>query len=229
MTISQQSNNLYKSLIQAVTSSFSASDFCKHLVHSVLDQHDATAAVICRLSLDSNFSEVGSYGLGISELQEQLTSVFDTSPLAIAVRKHQITLSADRCAVAIPLEQSGLLSGGLLVTFENPLEQEAIPSLLADSLKIAGGHFIDKGRNQPTRVSTTIQAVTPIPTELSKRQLEILSHLDAPITYAQIGRILHVSESLVKQESGRIFRYLDVNSRKEAVAVAQARELIPHK
>lgn len=228
MTISQQNNNLYKSLMQAVTSSFSASDFCKHLVHSVLDHHEATAAVICRLSLDSNFSEVGSYGLGVSELQEQLTSVFDTSPLAIAVRKHQITLSADRCAVAVPLEQSGLLAGGLLVTFQNPLEQESLPSLLADSLKIAGGHFIDKGRNQPTRGNAT-HAVIPIPAELSKRQLEILSHLDAPITYAQIGRILHVSESLVKQESGRIFRYLDVNSRKEAVAVAQARELIPHK
>ncbi len=226
MAISDQQGDLYKSLIQAVTSSFSASDFCRHLVHSVLDSHEATAALICRLSLDSNFAEVGSYGLGVDGLQTQLTSVFDTSPLALAVRKHQTVFSETGTEMAIPLEQSGLLAGGLLITFEQPRAQEDLPNLLVDSLQIAGGHFIDKGRGTQSRAASHVPSPVQIQTELTPRQLQILGYLDQPLTYSQIGRLLHLSESLVKQESGRVFRFLDVNTRKDAVAVGLARELI---
>lgn len=223
----QGQGQLYKSLIHAVSNSFSASDFCRNLVHSVLNEHAATAALICKLSLDSNFAEVGSYGLDLDGLQEQLTSVFDTSPLAVAVRKHQTTFSESGTEVAIPLEQGGLLSGGLLITFQEPRVKADLPSLLMDSLQIAGSHFIDKGRGVPNRAANTPSPTPqPVITELSTRQLQILNYLDQPLTYSQIGRILHVSESLVKQESGRVFRFLEVNTRKDAVAVALARELI---
>lgn len=217
---------LYKSLIQAVTKSFNASDFCKHLVHTVLMGQEATAALIFRLSLDSNFAEVGAYGKDIDGSQSQLSSAFDNSPLATAVRKNEPVFSEQSKEVAIPLEQNGLLAGGLLITFATPRTPKDLPKLLVDSLQIAGGHFIEKGRATQTRSASSVVQEGQPQTALTQRQQQILNFMDQPLTYAQIGRLLHLSESLVKQESGRVFRFLDVNTRKDAVAVGLARELI---
>lgn len=52
---------------------------------------------------------------------------------------------------------------------------------------------------------------------LSERQLSILQRMSAGLTNYQIGHLINVSESTVKQECIRIFRFLNVRTRKEAV------------
>jgi len=223
----QQHEDRYRWLVQAITKSLSASEFCRNLVHSVFKGHSATSALICRLAIDSHFAEVGSYGLDHDELREQMTNVFDTNLLSTAVRNQQATFALDRKSLAVPLIDAGILSGGLLVTFSEPVGQDEISEVLVECLGITSGQFVANGKATAATQHGTSPSLQHVPTELSKRQVQILSHLDQEFTYAQVGRALHVSESLVKQEAGRVFRYLGVNTRREAVSVALAMGVLP--
>ena len=227
MSENSEHSHLYTSLIQAVTASFSASDFCRNLVHSVLKDLEANAALICKLALDSSLVEVGSYGMELDNLKAHLTNVFDENPLALAVRRQQPIFAMTGTEVALPLQQDGLVSGGMLIAFGQQQADQKVPKLLIDSLQVAGAHFLEKGKMHNGRNGNGGNGVKSDQSELTSRQLQILAYLDQPMTYAQIGRLLHVSESLVKQEAGRVFRFLEVANRKDAVAVAQARELLP--
>lgn len=221
-----QNSHLYTSLIQAVTVSFSASDFCRHLVHSVFKDLDANGAMICKLALDSSLLEVGSYGVQPENLKAQLTTVFDETAIAKAIRKQQQIVAGDCAQVALPLQQDGLVAGGLLLTFTSDAGETRVPSFLLDSLQIAGATYLEKTRGGHNRNGSLSANPRADQTELSTRQAQILGYLNQPLTYAQIGKVLHVSESLVKQEAGKVFRFLGVDNRKDAVAVAQSREML---
>ena len=60
--------------------------------------------------------------------------------------------------------------------------------------------------------------------ELTQRQLQILRGMDDGLIYAQIASNLHVSESLVKQEASKIFRFLGVSNR--SAALKAGREIL---
>jgi DNA-binding CsgD family transcriptional regulator len=222
MEINSTLDERYKRLVQAITSSLTASEFCRHLVHSVLVGRDATAALIARLSLDSTFVEVGSYGLDVDGLKRQVTNVFDDNLVALAARKQTWAVSDDKKTFALPLFENGLLAGVVVIALEFRNDRE-VSALFAEALQIACSQFVSSKRTFGADSRRAASQNQHTPTELSKRQLQILRHLDMDLTYAQIGRALHVSESLVKQEAGRVFRYLGINSRRDAVVVAQQR------
>lgn len=215
----------YKRLVQAVTSSLTASEFCRHLVHSVLNGRGATAALICRLSLDSTFVEVGSYGLDIDRLKQQVTNVFDDNLVARAARSQTWTLADDGSGFAMPLFENNLISGVLVIAFESMSDRE-VSEFFIETLQIACANYVSAKRGSSMDANRSMSPNQVIPNELSRRQLQILRYLDQDLTYAQVGRVLHVSESLVKQEAGRVFRFLGVHSRREAVSVAIARGLM---
>ena len=55
---------------------------------------------------------------------------------------------------------------------------------------------------------------------LTGRQLEILAGIAKGMTYAEIGRVLYLSEETIKTHTKLMFRKLRVNDRAAAVAVA---------
>lgn len=57
---------------------------------------------------------------------------------------------------------------------------------------------------------------------LSRRQLEILTYMASPMSYRRIADQMGYSESTVKQEVSRIFRFLNVESRSDAVEKAKS-------
>lgn len=61
---------------------------------------------------------------------------------------------------------------------------------------------------------------------LSDREVEVLRHLAAPKSPAQIGRELVISTKTVQNHISNIYRKLDVNSRTEAVMKAMEHGLI---
>lgn len=61
------------------------------------------------------------------------------------------------------------------------------------------------------------QTGASVSSSLSERQITILQKMSTGLTNYQIGHFLNVSESTVKQECIRIFRFLNVPTRKKAV------------
>ena len=229
----------------AVTNSESANAFCRNLVHTVFARFGANSAIICKISNAARLQTVGSYGVEVEVLDGALGSAFEASPISRAIKNLEAMvfsslqgdmeslalaagLSPKNGAVAMPLFADGLVCGAVMVTFEDQLDANPMVPELAESLQVASVHFLHRDtqgqQSNNRRVTATHDGV--VPDHLTDRQLLILGMLEQPLTYSQIGRQLHVSESLVKQESGRIFRYLGVNTRRDAVQAAQDRNLL---
>ncbi|MBO3086580.1 response regulator [Cellulomonas fengjieae] len=66
----------------------------------------------------------------------------------------------------------------------------------------------------------------PATTTLSARELEVLRHVAAGATNAEVGRALFISEATVKTHLVRIFGKLEVTDRTAAVTTAMARGLL---
>lgn len=242
--MSQQQLAAARALVSAVTNSESADVFCRNLVHTVFARFGANSAVICRISNAARLHTVGSYGVKQELLDGTLGSAFEVSPLSRAIKGLETAvfeslqgemealakaaeLSPNNGALAMPLFNDGLVCGAVMLTFESQLNENPMVAELAESLQVASVHFLQReGQSSNESRRQVSPNDGPVPEQLSDRQMLILNLLENPLTYSQIGRQLHVSESLVKQESGRIFRFLGVNTRRDAVQVATARELL---
>jgi DNA-binding CsgD family transcriptional regulator len=243
--MTQQQLAAAKALMAAVTNSDSANAFCRNLVHTVLARFGANSAMICKISNAARLQTVGSYGVDFEVLDGALGSAFEASPISRAIKNLEAMvfyslqgdmeslalaagLSPKNGAVAMPLFTDGLVCGAVMVTFDDRLEENPMVPELAESLQVASVHFLQRDSHglpsSNRRLAQTYDGV--VPDHLTDRQLLILGMLEQPLTYSQIGRQLHVSESLVKQESGRVFRYLGVNTRRDAVQAAQDRSLL---
>lgn len=233
-----------QSLVSAVSSGLDASYFCRDLVHTVLPKFGVKSAAIFQVTKLATFEVVGAYGVSRDFYHGELGSVFQKSPIACAIRNLEpvtcrtlgaifpgsagaLGVSDEDGAIALPLFTGKIVSGALMLTFENPLEANPFSTELMESLQVAAANFIASSRmTAPPFVPSSQPKDARYVAELTDRQRAILAMLAEPLTYSQMGRQLHASESLVKQESGRIFRYLGVNSRRDAVRVAQDRNLL---
>jgi DNA-binding NarL/FixJ family response regulator len=241
----QQQLAAAKALVSAVTNSESANAFCRNLVHTVFARFGANSAMICKINNAARLQTVGSYGVQIELLDGTLGSAFEISPISRAIKNLEAVvfeslhgdmeslaqaagLSPSNGAIAMPLFSDGLCCGAVMLTFEDQLAANPMVPELAESLQVASVHFLQRDDSGPQTSNRRVAVAHEgsVPDQLSDRQMLILGMLEQPITYSQIGRQLHVSESLVKQESGRIFRYLGVNTRRDAVQAASARNLL---
>jgi DNA-binding NarL/FixJ family response regulator len=62
--------------------------------------------------------------------------------------------------------------------------------------------------------------------QLSERQLKVLVAIGKGMTNREIGVLLNLSESSIKQESSRIFKVLGAKSRYQAVKLARQQGVI---
>jgi DNA-binding NarL/FixJ family response regulator len=104
----------------------------------------------------------------------------------------------------------------LVLLFDGSHEVRSIPEILCKLLsKVAGFFFEVKPVQQKRRVRTADQQV-------SARQRSILKMIGDPLTNAQIGRELNLSESTVRQETIKIHSVLNADGRVDAVEKARA-------
>lgn len=233
-----------KALVAAVTSSDSANSFCRNLVHTVFTRFGVNSAILCRIGEEARLHPVGSYGVSLEFLDGDLGSAFAFTPIAEAIKSHEVVvfhslgdamahiahaagLSPKNGVIAMPLFTDGLVCGATMLTFNSSIDENPFMPELCEGLQVASAHFVTPNGVEKTSHPRRNQSAADVPDQLTDRQLLILKQLVGPVTYAQIGRQLHVSESLVKQESGRIFRFLGVNSRRDAVNEAYAKGLLP--
>lgn len=201
--------------------------------------------MICEIDDAAKLKTVGSYGLEVGVFEGNFRVSLQATPLFQAIRNLEPTtfrsldgdmedlaraagLDPNYGALALPLLTAGLVCGAVMITFDGNPDQNPLAPEIAESLQVAAGHVLggsDEGSGILRR-RNGLSHVSQIPEALSDRQLLILTLLEQPITYTQIGKRLHVSESLVKRESGRIFRFLGVNTRRDAVEAAAEKNLL---
>jgi DNA-binding NarL/FixJ family response regulator len=75
--------------------------------------------------------------------------------------------------------------------------------------------------NSSGRTKSRADLETSKPETLTSRQLQVLQGMAEGLIYAQIASNLHVSESLVKQEASKIFKFLGVSGRSEALTAGK--------
>ena len=211
-------------LIKAITYATDANDFCKHLIFSILNVCGAKSAAILRLGATENMTLVGSYGESLVFQGESW--VTSEAAWAKAIRENQnILLPAqleNQSHFAIPLFQNGLVAGALALICGAEMENCFIRNDDdINSLKLAAEYYLyDYQAGSPRNGRSRVQA-SVVPTSLTQRQIVILKWIKTGRTYSSISREMHISESLVKQEAVRLFRYFGVDNRVSVIEKAQ--------
>lgn len=211
-------------LIKAITYATDANDFCKHLIFSILNVCGAKSAAILRLGATESMTMVGSYGETISIQEESWVS--SEAAWAKAIRENQNVLLPsvfeNQSHFAIPLFQNGLVAGVLALICGTEMETCFITNEDdINSLKLAAEYYLyDYHAGSPRSGRSRVQA-SVVPTSLTSRQVVILKWIKTGRTYSSISREMHISESLVKQEAVRLFRYFGVDNRVAVIEKAQ--------
>ncbi len=81
------------------------------------------------------------------------------------------------------------------------------------------------GRHLPAEIRESLEQHAPA-SDLTRREIEVLSHIAAGLTNKAIGALLSISEDTVKLHVKNLFGKLGVNDRAQAVAVAARRGII---
>ena len=240
-------------LAQSLLVSPSWDDVARFLVLRIFDAWRCGGAAVFTTVFDGSLSLLASYGYPNGRLQE-LASVpleFD-APLHRAMSTDEVVWfpelidvieATGPCPISIdgavglivaPLTRLGIPLMVVVLSFREELPSNpasgpfvaAVKSLLelhvgqSDSSRTAG-HFTSHiegplgGTPQPSDVS------------LSPRQLQVLHLLAQEKTNRSIALDLGYSESTIRQETLRLYRALNVNSRSDAVSVAQSIGLVP--
>lgn len=131
----------------------------------------------------------------------------------------------ERSAVVIaPLNRVTIPEQVLILTFSQPLPENpasepfvrAVVSLLELRLAMMGGTDLRRGADENGEEHTS----------LSERQMLVLHGIRDGMTNRSIAEHLGFSESTIRQETLRIYQALGVNSRGDAVSVAQGEGLL---
>lgn len=116
----------------------------------------------------------------------------------------------------IPVRDHSIPRGFLLITHQGQWHGRQFSEEFSHALEALTLHAMQTALRSPAKGNRTYESES----SLTERQLLILSKMHAGLTNYQIGHQLNVSESTVKQESIKIFRFLNVNKRKDAVEQA---------
>lgn len=202
-------------LITALTYSADANDFCRHLAYSILNRFNLRAAAILELG---SYESVEPVGLFCDSDASERTWADAGSAWIQAIRENQPVFKAnvgtEEAHLAIPLFQNGLVAGVLALIFgaTGPTDLEQLQSE-STSLKLAAEYYLHDPNQSSSRGSKALTRNNNTPESLTARQLVVLKWIQTGKTYASISREMHISESLVKQEAVRLFRFFGVDNR----------------
>ena len=227
-----------KDLLRSFVHSQTPNDFCRNLVHVVLRDSSALSCFIFRVDDDSTIRWLGQYGFPGEKAALEVKSVWRAGPLTEAIKTGRPVLIDSRGLaahdypkgfeyvgeglIALPFDSNGALLGALCLIFEKPLGEVRLANgdleliqLFAEQMAV---NELTRAGSFGTLLFRENDGKRSI---ISERQISILDQMAIGKTNFQIGRDLNLSESSIKQESVRIFKFLGARTRQEAVKVAK--------
>lgn len=229
---------ILKLLVGSLRSGSGMNGYCQNLLVGPLQRVDGVGVWITRLTPTAELHFEGeSNVLGLSLLGKKVPLLVET-PVSQAVRTRQFCsvnklpnewvngnkIPAGIVFSAFPIQQDLLIRGAMMLAHSGKKEARDLIEELFELLEAVTSLSFDLSRNEHSRRPDV--GSPSIQSELTSRQLKVLTGIRDGLTNYQIARMLNVSESTVKQESIRIYKFLDVNNRADAVAVALEQGLI---
>jgi DNA-binding CsgD family transcriptional regulator len=243
-------------LTEALANPESVNELLRVMVHTILAEQGAKAAILVQVRNETTLEVVDSYGYEDSAVVSGVAwDLWGQTALASAIRSGVILSYKDRAAylkdypgnahwnlpgdgfVAVPIWRRGYPFAGLGVSLDvNDMAEgvtldSAIWPTLRSVLEISLAAPIWVAELDPNAHSAMVESpragsMTLLAEELTDRQLEVLAAMAEGMTNRQIAGALHVSESTIGKETVAIYSFLDVHTRAEAVTHAIALKLI---
>lgn len=209
----------------------SLDDLVHFLAARTLQPWSAERAFIARVDRDGVFREIAYCGFQFENSAGWAeVNIMDRVPMADAARSGSIVVANEehitnvykdlvdrrssrigRSIVDVPILKGGVSIGVLGIVFagDTPTDDSFLPFLrsLASCIVFA---MDDQRRKMPIKRTGTLYV------ELTERQQKILEMMSQGLTNAAMAIRLGFSESLIRQETVKIYRNLNVNNRHEA-------------
>ena len=227
----------------------------QHLVLRILAPMHPRGILISLCSPDGTLHLAGSFGFGPGVVTPfEHLSLWEASPLSESVRTGEplIVASAEDMQrrypwlvtdampasplAAWPLNLPNERVGVVEVFFGSDLDEGQVSRELGGIAAVLALYLSLIGSAQQSGPRATDSAATvtalperdgaPRPSQLSERQLQILTLKAAGLTNTQIALRVGYSESTVRQETMAIYRYFGVGGRRDAVRVATMRGML---
>ena len=231
-----------KYLFESLGNSIDADTFCKSIVHYLHIHHGVIACFLTRLDKEAKIRFVGRYGHDIDGSNVATVSVWDQSASSRAILSGQgqainnpktyeksfgdrkLEHPNGKGLLVLPLNHQGQAIGSLGLGFSDEIDD----SLLADDnfvfLTMGASAFL---MNLGSRVDLN-QGDTGIldDSHITSRDIQILNLMDEGLTHYEIGRVLNLSESTIKQTSSLLYKKLGVTKKLDAIDQAKSLRLI---
>jgi len=217
----------------------SLDDLVHFLTVRTLQPWNAERIFISRIDRDGVFRDFSFFGFPIDDAaQWKEVHITDRVPMADAARSATIVVADEdrltaaykalvnfhdqwvgRIIVDVPIIKGGVSIGvmGIVFTGKIPSDESFLPFLrsLATCIVFA---------MDDTRRKVALKRTLGPKNELTDRQKKILEMMAQGLTNAVMASRLGFSESLIRQETVKIYRNLNVNNRQEASAVYEEQQ-----
>ena len=212
---------LIEQAAHAFTSSSDSFEMCRGLVHSNFAESNPTGAMLLAVDQRGQLRTVGDYG-EVGEIPREI-SLWDPHPVPEAIQRKTVAKVEvnGSSMIVVPFVKEKAPIGAIVLTTQNM--DFALPSTHAGRVVGQLGAFYLDANGLLVRTNVTPSESS---TDLSERQLMVLSLMSTGQTNAEIAREMLLSESTIRQETVRIYRALGVNNRSEATKKGRALGLI---
>ena len=128
--------------------------------------------------------------------------------------------------VALPLTSSNLPIAVAILVLKKGADRQYLSDQVAPQISKLVGHHLNLLKMQAKAPGIQTFSGASHISEITTRQVKILEFMSEGLTNAEISRKLLLSESTVRQESVRIYRIFNTDSRHAAVAAGREAGLI---
>jgi DNA-binding CsgD family transcriptional regulator len=209
-------------LIRVITHSQNLDSFCRNAVHNLWPGQRFSSVHYFTLAQDGTLHKAAGYSTSGDTSKAENIAISSNHPAAQTVKSGKACLDDKKNkAVSVPIMRDGWLFGVLVLEPLDPTS-DSVDEVELLALGHALAVYIDGAMTG--KYKARFEPAEQTQDELTHRQLQILRGMDEGLIYAQIASNLHVSESLVKQEASKIFRFLGVSNR--AAALKAGREIL---
>ncbi len=241
---------LTKQLLSTLVQSAAPDDFCRSLVHKVLNDHDAIAAFICRADSDGMLQMMGSYGYPPERVRKDVkVSIFDRMGITDSIRESRILVfngwedykviypqqanraSPGKAFISVPFSREGFPAGGIGIAFGSYVKESQFNQLLWETIQLIGEVYVSPAwfnvaESRDAISEGPVRGKKMLPHELPERALLVLRLMAEGKTNWQIASTLKYSESTIKGDASLIFRAFGVTTRESAIIAAKNAGLI---
>lgn len=231
-----------KYLFETLGNSTDADTYCKSIVHYLHEKYGAIASFLTRLDKEAKIRWVGRYGYDIDASNVATVSVWDKSasaksilsgrPIAVPNAIHyeasfgdpQLEHSNGVGLLVIPLKHQGQAVGSMGISFMGEIDDTILSDETFVVLAIGASAYLMSltHRSDPTAV----EAEPMEDARITSRDIQILNLMNEGLTHYEIGRVLDLSESTIKQTSSYLYKKLGVTKKIDAIDQAKLLRLI---